>query len=74
LDPLVRRRVAIQRLAIDFTGFSVPIRQLSLFPWEDSALERDRQVQDALNEIRLRFGRQSILWGRKKTEAATVPG
>jgi DNA polymerase IV len=74
LDQLVRRRVAIQRLTVDFTGFAVPIRQLSLFPWEDSALERDRHVQDALNEIRLRFGRQSILWGRKRTEAATVPG
>ncbi len=61
---LVQRRVAIRRMVVELTDFSMPLRQMSLFPWEEDSSRDDLRLQDALDRIRQRFGRQSISWGR----------
>jgi DNA polymerase-4 len=61
---LVQRRVAIRRMVVELTDFSMPLRQMSLFPWEEAASRNDLRLQDALDRIRQRFGRGAIAWGR----------
>ncbi|MCU0589575.1 MAG: hypothetical protein MUF52_15660 [Syntrophobacteraceae bacterium] len=61
---LVQRRVAIRRVVLELTDFSMPLRQMSLFPWEETASRDDLRLQDALDRIRQRFGRGAIAWGR----------
>lgn len=61
---LFNRRVAVRRMALELYDFSMPLRQMSLFPWEETSLRGDRSIQNALDGIRLRFGRNAIQWGR----------
>ncbi len=61
---LAQRRVAIRRMVVELTDFSMPLRQMSLFPWEEDSSRDDLRLQDALDRIRRQFGRQSISWGR----------
>jgi len=61
---LLRRRVAVRRIAVEFSEFSMPFRQIPLFPWENIASQDDRELQSALDGIRQRFGRHIISWGR----------
>jgi DNA polymerase-4 len=63
LHRLFRRRVALRRLSLEFSGFSMPFRQLPLFPLEQREIHREEQLQSALDIIRLRFGRKSIIRG-----------
>jgi DNA polymerase-4 len=61
---LVQRRVAIHRMVVELSDFSMPLRQMSLFPWEEVSSQDDLRLQDALDRIRRQFGRGAIAWGR----------
>ncbi len=61
---LIQRRVAIRRMVLEFYEFSVPLRQMSLFPWEEAATRRTEKLQQAMDHIRRRFGRRAIEWGK----------
>jgi DNA polymerase-4 len=61
---LVRRRIAIRRMVLEFSDFTMPLRQLSLFPWEEATLQDDQKIQKAMDAIRHRFGRRAISWGK----------
>jgi DNA polymerase IV len=63
-DRLVRRRIAIRRMVFELSDFTMPFRQLSLFPWEEATLQDDHKIQKALDTIRHRFGRRTICWGK----------
>lgn len=63
---LVQRRVAIRRIAMELSDFSMPLRQMSLFSWEESSFGVDRRIQKALDRVRRRFGREALSWGRIK--------
>lgn len=69
---LLRRRVAIRRMVLEFSEFSMPFRQMSLFPLEGAASRNDRELQNALDGIRQRFGRNAISWGQASMVAAPV--
>lgn len=61
---LFRRRVAVRHIALELSDFSMPMRQMSLFPWEEAAFEEDLRLQKALDGIRSRFGESAVQWGR----------
>ena len=63
-DRLVRRRIAVRRLALELSDFTMPLRQLSLFPWEEATLQDDQKIQKTIDAIRHRFGRRTISWGK----------
>lgn len=65
---LVQRRIAIRRIVLEFFNFTMPLRQLPLFPLEESSFQEDLQLQHALDDIRHRFGRHSISWGKTVIE------
>jgi DNA polymerase-4 len=62
-DQLVQRRIAVRRLILEFSGLLMPARQLSLFPWEEASLAAEQRLQQAVDGIRRRHGRQAIFWG-----------
>ncbi|MBF0495024.1 MAG: hypothetical protein HQK58_00385 [Deltaproteobacteria bacterium] len=64
LDHLLQRRMAVRRLILIIWDLTMPVRQLSLFPWEETDLRRDEQLQKAVDTIRTRFGSQALNWGR----------
>jgi DNA polymerase IV len=59
-----QRRVAVRRMVLELSDFSMPGRQLALFPWEETRFEGERRLQQALDELRRRFGRQAVVWSR----------
>lgn len=61
---LIQRRVAVRRMVLEFYEFSMPVAQMPLFPWEEAPLQGSKKLQRALDDIRRRFGRQSIAWGK----------
>jgi DNA polymerase-4 len=61
---MFQRRVAVRRIVLELSEFSMPLRQMSLFPWEEASLQADQKLQKALDAIRHRFGRGAISWGR----------
>lgn len=61
---LLQRRIAVRRMVLEFQGFSMPFRQMSLFPWEEAPLQQSSKLQKSLDDIRRRFGRQAISWGK----------
>jgi DNA polymerase-4 len=61
---LVQRRVAVRRIVTEFSNFSMPLRQMSLFSWEERSRGADRRIQTALDQVRRRFGREALSWGR----------
>jgi len=61
---LVQRRIAIRRMVLELSDFTMPLRQLSLFPWEEATLLHDQKIQRAIDAIRHRFGRQAVSWGK----------
>jgi DNA polymerase IV len=63
-DRLVRRRIAIRRMVLELSDFTMPVRQLSLFPWEEATLLHDQKIQRAIDTIRHRFGRRAVSWGK----------
>lgn len=71
---LIERRVAVRRIVLEFSDFSIPFRQMPLFPWENDSFEEDRQLQKALDDIRRRFGKQIICWGKTAVMHRSSPG
>lgn len=69
-----RRRTAVRRIVLELCDFSMPARQLSLFSWEDAALDREEKLQKALDAVRNRFGREAIAWGKGLGDAPAVQG
>ena len=61
---LFHRRVAVRRMALELFDFSMPMRQMSLFPWEEASFQEDQRLQKALDGIRTRFGRSAVQWGK----------
>lgn len=61
---LFQRRVVVRRIDLEFSDFSMPFRQLALFPREETGSRRELEVQKALDKLRLRHGRGVISWGR----------
>jgi DNA polymerase-4 len=61
---LFQRRVALRRMVLNFSHFSMPFRQMSLFQWEEQKRVKETKIQKALDSIRQRFGRQAISWGQ----------
>lgn len=61
---LFYRRVAVRRMVLEFSDLAMPSRQLSLFPWEKKFPPRDRDLQQALDAVRTKFGKESIFWGK----------
>jgi DNA polymerase IV len=59
-----QRRVAVRRLVLELSDFSMPGRQLALFPWEEARFDGEQRLQQALDELRRRFGRRAVVWGR----------
>ncbi|MBF0526516.1 MAG: hypothetical protein HQK56_15650 [Deltaproteobacteria bacterium] len=64
LDQLLQRRMAVRRLILTMWDLTMPVRQLSLFPWEETGLRRAEQLQQAVDTVRTRFGSQALTWGR----------
>jgi DNA polymerase IV len=60
-----QRRVAVRRLVLELSDFSMPGRQLALFPWEETRFDGEQRLQQALDDLRRRFGRQAVVWGRQ---------
>jgi DNA polymerase IV len=63
-DRTVKRRIAIRRIVLELSDFSMPLRQMSFFAWEEASLHSEKKLQEALDAIRLRFGRTIIQWGK----------
>jgi hypothetical protein len=61
---LFQRRVVVRRIDLEFSEFSMPFRQLSLFPRDEAKSRRELELQKALHRLRLRHGRGVISWGR----------
>ena len=57
-----RRRVRL--IGVGVSGLETPARQLELFNQEDDA--RARRLQDAIDNVREKYGRRSIRRGKKK--------
>ncbi len=60
---LFSRRIALRRMVLELSDFSMPLRQMALFPWEDVSFREERDLQKALDGIRRRFGTEAISWG-----------
>lgn len=63
LSRLLERRVAVRRMVLELWEFSMPFRQMELFPWEEAPVQEDPKLQEAMDRIRRRFGRQAVSWG-----------
>ncbi len=61
---LFRRRVAVRRLALEFSDLVMPFTQLPLFTWENRKTSKERDLQEALDLIRTKFGKHIIAWAR----------
>ncbi len=61
---LFSRRIALSRMVLEFSELVMPVRQLSLFPWEEKSSAADLELQKALDGLRMKFGRDAIAWGR----------
>jgi DNA polymerase-4 len=55
-----QRRVAIRRMVLELSDFTMPVRQLALFPWEEARFVGERRLQEALDAIRRRFGQEAV--------------
>ena len=60
---LLRRRVAVRRLVLEFSDLMMPSVQLPLFTWENRKSSKERNLQKVLDAIRVKFGREIIAWG-----------
>ncbi len=61
---LLRRRVAVRRLVIEFSDLVMPFAQLPLFTWESRRGSKERDLQKALDSMRMKFGKKIIAWAR----------
>ena len=71
---LFRRRVAVRRLVLEFSDLVMPFAQLPLFTWEKKKSSKERNLQKALDSIRMKFGKGIIAWALKpvNSEQLTV--
>jgi DNA polymerase-4 len=68
LREALRRRVAVRRLALEFSKLAMPLRQLHLFALDDPEQEREEELQTVVDGIRARFGRDAVFWGHTEVE------
>lgn len=61
---IFRRRVAVRGLLIEFSELAMPSAQLPLFTWKNQKGSEERDLQEALDSIRLKFGKKIISWAR----------
>lgn len=62
---LFRRRVAVRSLTIEFSDLAMPFAQLPLFTWKNNRrASKERDLQEALDSIRMKFGKEIISWAR----------
>lgn len=61
---LFSRRIAVRRIILEFSDLAMPARQLPLFPWEKKFSQRERNLQKALDSVRMKFGREAISRGK----------
>lgn len=61
---LFHRRIAVRRIVLEFSELAMPSRQLPLFPWEKKSSPKDRDLQIALDAVRMKFGKRVISWGK----------
>ena len=61
---LFRRRVAVRGLAIEFSDLVMPMAQLELFTRENRKTSKERDLQKALDFLRVKFGKQIVSWAR----------
>ncbi|ABK16624.1 Y-family DNA polymerase [Syntrophobacter fumaroxidans] len=66
---LFNRRIALRRIVLELSDFAMPFRQASLFSREDSPPSGERDLQQALDGIRGRFGNRAISWGNAMSGA-----
>ncbi len=66
---IFRRRVAVGRIRVEFQRFSMPFRQLSLIPGDGERRLQEKRLQQALDRVRLRFGRDSVFWASSRPGA-----
>ncbi|MDD2464872.1 MAG: hypothetical protein PHI97_12825 [Desulfobulbus sp.] len=69
-----QRRVRLRRLSLHVLQLQHPVQQLSLFPLNQNAhrtQERDRQLSQAMDAIRLRCGGEKILRGSQMLVTAS---
>ncbi len=57
-----QRRVALRRLAVIWSRFALPLRQLVLFPETGLLQDREQRIQAALDIVRSRYGHQALVW------------
>ncbi len=58
------RRIAVRRIVLEFLDLVMPVRQLSLFPWEKTFPQKDHDLQKALDAVRMKYGKEIISWGK----------
>lgn len=58
-----QRRVALRRIAITWSRFQLPVRQLALFPETGLSEAREQCIQKALDTVRSRYGHDALVWG-----------
>jgi len=63
LSRLLERRVAVRRMRLELWELVMPLRQMELFPWEEVPVGESPRLQEALDRVRRRFGRQAVFWG-----------
>ena len=61
---IFRRRVAVRGVLIEFSELAMPSAQLPLFTWKNQKGSEERDLQEALDTIRLKFGKKIIAWAR----------
>jgi DNA polymerase-4 len=64
LRRIFRRRVAVRRLIMEFSELAMSGRQLPLFTWENNRGSKERDLQEALDSMRKKFGKTIISWAR----------
>lgn len=61
---IFHRRVAVRRLVMEFSQLAMPGLQLPLFTWENNRGSKERDLQEALDSMRKKFGKKIISWAR----------
>jgi len=70
---LFRRRVAVRRLVLEFSNLVMPFSQLPLFAWENKRSSKERNLQKALDSIRVKFGKKIIQWSAVSGRSSENP-
>lgn len=59
--------MAVRRMRLELWELVMPLRQMELFPWEEVPVGESPRLQEALDRVRRRFGRQAVFWGLGRT-------